>query len=78
MPRSPRATMIASARLHDRRQVGERRCRLDLGDELGPVADHRAHLAHVLGGAHERDGDELDTGGRHRLGEHEVVVGRAW
>ena len=57
-------------------EVPERRARLDLGDELGAIADDLAYRRHVGGGAHERHGDELDAGRRHRLGEHQILVGR--
>ena len=74
MPRSPRATITASARRGD---LGRGRpapsssrswprCRLGRRRRL-------AHLHDVGGPPHERHGDELDAGRRHRLGQHEVL-----
>ena len=57
-------------------EVPERRARLDLGDELGAIADDLADRRHVGRRADERHGDELDSGRRHRLGEHQVLLGR--
>ena len=56
-------------------QVVDRRVRLDLRHELSPVADDRPHLLDVARLAHERHRDVFDSGGRHRLGEDQVLLG---
>ena len=67
MPRSPRATMIASRHGDDLVEVPDRRQRLDLGDELGAMRPTTSRTAVDVGrGAHERHRDEVDALRRHR------------
>ena len=77
MPRSPRATITASAASTIAVEVGERRRRLDLGDDAGAVADDLAQRARRRPPARTNDRAMYSTpAAGDRLGEHEVLVGR--
>ena len=60
----------------DAGQVGERRARLDLGDDAGTVANNLPQRGHVGGAADERQGDELDAGCGDGIRQDEVTLGR--
>ena len=69
MPRSPRATITASAASAISSRSAIAAAGLDLGDDVGAVADDLAHAEVDVGaGAHERQGDELDAGAGDGLG----------
>ena len=56
-PRSPRATMIASAASRIPQRLPEGGVLFDLRDQLGAAGDERPQLFDVLGPAHERERD---------------------
>ena len=51
----------------------DRRARLDLGDQLGPITDHRSDLLDVDRRSDERHRDVLDARSCHRFREHQVL-----
>ena len=76
MPRSPRATITASAVA----AISARSLSADavsiLAMILERVADHAAELGDVVRVAHERQRDVVDARRGDRVGEHQVVGGR--
>jgi hypothetical protein len=78
-PRSPRATMMPSAAVDDLGQAVDGLRLLDLGDDRdgdAVVGEQALGLAHVLGPAHERQGDVVDAVAQPELDVLPVLVGQ--
>ena len=76
-PRSPRATITASASSKDLLERLDRLCLLDLRDHAGRRAvlpDDRLQVAHVGRGAHERERDEVGAQPERELEIVEVLL----
>ena len=60
-PRSPRATITASAKSTISSDLVQRRWLFDFGDDAGAVADQRARLGDIVGMLHKRERDVVDA-----------------